>query len=147
MTRTEQIERALEASLQRITPANGYITDAGLRVFIGHDGYTDDTPSPLIVVDDVQDDFTALRNGGRRGRLTFNVQGWVAGTDRTARAVAYDLAQDLKRSLFTPGTELQKAAMGPPMQPSVEIKTDPLPGASLTLVECSVALDYEEALS
>jgi hypothetical protein len=99
-TRRRRILDALKARAQKITIANGYATDAGLRVLIGRQVVSKDDTFPLIAMAVAPE--PVLRGAGDRARLNLDVEFHALATadvDDPLRPVE-DLLGDLKRALF-----------------------------------------------
>jgi hypothetical protein len=97
----EQVVRDMESRLARITPDNGYATDAGLRV-LAYDPEPGAEPiGPWVQIGDIQMERTGIAGGWQIG---VDVGGFVNTSGDTWRADAFALLEDMTRALqdFTP---------------------------------------------
>jgi hypothetical protein len=115
MTREAEIELALTTRLQGITTANGYATDAGLRVFRGKRSISeDDVPCLVIVTGDLE------AEPGTQGPqmvkvrpfLPYTVEGHIACDPNNPNDAAHQLIGDVKRCLWSQDFRLGGKAIG-----------------------------------
>ncbi|QNM94902.1 hypothetical protein [Chitinimonas koreensis] len=146
MSGPEAIEAGLLETLRQILPTNGYETDLGARVFVGHT-YTDSDPAPLMVVGDFDDEYLGRVGAGvRKGEVTFPFEVWVDGVGAASRPLVHQLLRDLKRAFARPTSALLRATQGADGRPTLHVRADPQPGSQLTLIEASYTAGYQEQL-
>ena len=106
-----QILQAIVARLATIRVANGYATDAGLRVSLG-DAWPDESPVPALTVHEgelVANGYGLVRSQGRAGttgtkmRGEYTVEGIADCTTVATYVAAHALIADVKRALFVAG--------------------------------------------
>ena len=137
----EQVVRDMEARLARITPDNGYATDAGLRV-LPHDPEPSAEPiGPWVQVGDILVERTGLAGGWQIG---VQVGGFVNTSTDAWRADAFALLDDMTKALqeYTPGLVCVPQASRPRV---TEKRVEPRePGSNYAMVAVTSTVVYQE---
>jgi len=98
-----QVQKALTAALQEITPAAGYAHDLSQSVFRGRRLYSESDPLPMVTILEVplppdQKD-SPLGAEARHGKWELVVQGFVKDDPQNPTDPAHILLADVKRRL------------------------------------------------
>ncbi|MGH7461960.1 MAG: hypothetical protein ACREMA_13175 [Longimicrobiales bacterium] len=100
MSKADDIARVLSARLERITKANGFATDIGLRVYRGRRSLDAETDVPCVVLaegnDTPQDDSLTLVSISQR----YVCEAHVPCDPDHPNDAAHQIIADLKRAIF-----------------------------------------------
>lgn len=102
-TKRERILTALTNRLAAIQPANGYVTDAGLRLFRGPVHLGDNDPLPALSIVSARGEPLEEQTLSGLRALTVTVQGLITASAADPWGQAESLLGDLKRALFVLG--------------------------------------------
>lgn len=98
-----RVLKALTATLQQITPANGYAHDLSAAVFRGRDLFGDDDPVPMLAILEAPDEMNQLDSprgsGDQAGPWELLIQGFVEDDIANPTDPAHILLADVKKRL------------------------------------------------
>lgn len=94
------IATAVRARLANISIANGFYTDAGLRIFTGRRN-VDQADVPCLVINEGEDSVFAQKDTRVSLGLAMAVQGFIACDPDDPYQAGHRLVRDIKRAIFT----------------------------------------------
>lgn len=95
------VTAALKARLATITPANGYHTDAGNRIYV-HRRNIDQQNLPCINIYEDEDTVFEQKDTEVSIGLEYNIQAFTECDPDDPTQAAYRLIRDIKQATFTP---------------------------------------------
>jgi len=123
--------KAIQATLETITPTNGYLHDLSGRVFRGRMYFGQTDPLPMVSILEApvppEQAYGLFDNQGNAGTWELLVQGWVVDDKDHPTDPAYLLAEDVRRCLreaarkdggmdpFGRGNHVRTVRVGPPI--------------------------------
>jgi len=136
----EQIMQALHERLERITPDNGYRTDAGMRV-IDYDPDPDEEPQgPFVQLGEVE-----MARAGSAGAWEMGVEvlGWVNASFDDWRREAFALLADVTEALQATDTTDLPCVAGTSVPRVAEKRMERRdPGSNYVLCAVTAAVTY-----
>jgi len=141
-----KVTKAVQASLEKITIAEGFETDAGLSITRGRRRISPEENFPLLVIHEGKEEVV-----GKRGdtvvhlRLPITIEGFLAVDAMNPLDSSHQLLADIKRSLYPSlsshrGLIIQSEYLGREIIP-------PEDGSSYSSVSVHLAVEWGEELS
>lgn len=141
-----KITKAIQGALESIQIANGYQTDAGLRISRGRLRISRDEVFPLISIHEGEED--VIKRVGPsvvQLRLPVTVEGFVESDPVNPLDSAHVLLADIKRSLFPALSEQRGLIIN--TEYLGRIISPPEDGSSYSSVSVHLAVEWGEELS
>ena len=117
-----QVQRAVSAALEEITPANGYKHDLSMSIFRGRNIFGESDPLPMVSILEapIQPDVSQIPDGGQTQAATWElvIQGFVDDDPFNPTDPAHRLLADVKQRLakeltnYVPGKGYNTFGMG-----------------------------------
>ena len=102
MTRRKRIIEELKGALQQILIANGYVTDAGLNVYLDMSQLDETGEYPAININEALDsNQSGLHLDRAKINLPISVEAFNKCTPANANDLGHDLIGDIKQALFS----------------------------------------------
>ena len=102
MTRRKKIINEIKAALEQILISNGYVTDAGLNVFLDKVALEESGDFPAINIDESTDTNTAGSHlNWTKVTLPISIEAFNRCTPATSNDKAHELIGDIKKAVFT----------------------------------------------